>query len=197
MPPKPLFSPAALAVLGILAENARHPYEIRTLLRERGLDKTLKLKHATLYDLLPRLTAAGLVVQDDPARAGNRPERTIYRITPAGITAVKSWLRDLLGDPAHDAAAFAAALAFMFALPGNEVAELVSRRAERIDATIEEVEAGLAAASGVAPIFLTDHTYAQALRRAERDWLLAFAADLRQGALSWPLADQEYSDDDS
>jgi DNA-binding PadR family transcriptional regulator len=197
VPPRPLFSPPTLAVLGLLAESARHPYEMRTLLRERGLDRTLKLKHATLYDLLPRLTAAGLVEQDDPARAGNRPERTVYRITPAGITALKTGLRKLLCDPTHDAAAFATALAFMFALPASEVAELVSRRAARIDATVEEVEAGLAAASDVEPVFLTDHTYAQALRRAERDWLLAFAADLHQGTLTWPLADEEYSDDHS
>ncbi|MFQ6326525.1 PadR family transcriptional regulator [Nocardia sp. CWNU-33] len=194
MPPRPLFSPPALAVLGLLAESARHPYEMRTLLRERGLDRALKLKHATLYDLLPRLTAAGLVEQDDPARAGNRPERTVYRITPAGITSLKTWLRELLSDPAHDAAAFATALSFMFALPGNEVAELVSHRAERIHVTLEEVEAGLAAAPNVEPVFLTDHVYAQVLRRAERDWLLAFAADVRQGALTWPLADEEYSD---
>ncbi|MEV6102834.1 PadR family transcriptional regulator [Nocardia sp. NPDC051981] len=197
MPPRPLFSPAALAVLGLLAESARHPYEMRTLLRERGLDRTLELKHATLYDLLPRLAAAGLVEQDDPARAGNRPERMVYRITPDGVAALRKWLRELLSDPVHGAAAFAVALAFMFALPRSEVAELVSLRAERISSTIGEVDAGLAAALGVEPVFLTDHTYAQALRRAERDWLLAFAADLRQGTLSWPLADEEYSDDHS
>ncbi|MTE12114.1 PadR family transcriptional regulator [Nocardia aurantiaca] len=197
MPPRPLFRPPTLAVLGLLAESPRHPYEMRALLRERGLDRTLGLKHATLYDLVPRLTAAGLVEQDDPARAGNRPERTVYRITRDGITALKTWLRELLSDPAHDPPAFAAALSFMFALPRSEVAELVSRRAERIDATIEEVEAGLVAAPDVAPVFLVDHTYAQALRRAERDWLLAFATDLRQGTLTWPLADEEYPDDRS
>ncbi|WP_062997131.1 hypothetical protein [Nocardia mikamii] len=85
----------------------------------------------------------------------------------------------------------------MFALPGSEVAQLLSRRAARIDAIVEKVEAGLAVASDVEPVFLADHTYAQALRRAERDWLLGFAADLRGGAATWPLADQEYTDDHS
>ncbi|MCX4099064.1 PadR family transcriptional regulator [Nocardia sp. alder85J] len=196
MPPRPLPSPAALAVLGLLAERARHPYELKTILRERGLDRTLGLKQATLYDLLPRLAAAGLVTQDDPASAGNRPQRTVYRITTAGITALRQWLRELLADPAHDATAFAAALAFMFALSRSEVAELVSRRAAAIDGTVAEVAAGLAAAQDVPPVFLTDHTYAQALRRAERDWLRAFVADLRGGRLSWPLEDQEYPGDD-
>jgi DNA-binding PadR family transcriptional regulator len=195
MPPRPLLGPPALVVLGLLAEQARHPYEMKAVLRERGLDRTLGLKHATLYDLLPRLTAAGLVERDDPARAGNRPERTVYRITRAGATTLRTWLREVLADPAHDAIAFSAALGFMFALSRGEVAELVSRRATSIDTLLAEVESGLAEARGVPPVVLTDHTYAQALRRAERDWLRTFAADLRQGRLSWPLEDQEYPDD--
>ncbi len=39
---------------------------------------------------------------------------------------------------------------------------------------------------GVAPIFLSEHRYQLALRRAGRHWTAAFAGALRAGALRWP-----------
>ncbi|WP_051178523.1 PadR family transcriptional regulator [Nocardia concava] len=186
MAPRLLRTPVTLAVLGLLAEKPRHGYEMRAVMRERGHDAVLKLKNASMYDALPRLAAAGLIEAGAAAREGNRPERTVYRITAAGLHTLAEWLRELLSDPVHDHAAFTTALLFMFALPEAEVIDLVTRRAQRIDAQIDAVDAAVAAAGDVPPIFLTDQTYGQTLRRAERDWLVNFADDLRTGRLVWP-----------
>ncbi|MEU6189162.1 PadR family transcriptional regulator [Nocardia sp. NPDC047038] len=187
MPSRPLRSPVALAALGLLAEHPRHVYDMRKVMRERGYEQALGLKNATLYDALPRLAGAGLIEHAGTVRDSSRPERVVYRITDSGVATLLDWLREWLGSADHDHNAFTVALAFMFALPKDEVAELVSRRAQQLDAQLAEVEAGLAAAPAVPPIFLTDHTYRQTLRRAERDWLLTFADDLRGERLSWPV----------
>ncbi|MEU6831698.1 PadR family transcriptional regulator [Nocardia beijingensis] len=186
MPPRSLRSPVTLAVLGLLAEKPRHAYDMRRVIRERGHERALGLKNATLYDVLPRLVDAGSIERADTVRDSNRPERVVYRITDSGVVTLLDWLREWLSSADHDHNAFTVALAFMFALPKHEVADLVSRRAQQLDAQLAEVEAGLAAASSVPPIFLTDHTYRQALRRAERDWLRTFAEELRSDRLSWP-----------
>ncbi|WP_460724545.1 PadR family transcriptional regulator [Nocardia heshunensis] len=181
-----LRTPVTLAVLGLLAEQPRHGYEMRAVMRERGHDAVLKLKNASMYDALPRLAAAGLIEAGAAARDGNRPERTVYRITRSGLDALTQWLRELMSDPVHDHAAFTTALLFMFALPEPEVIDLVTLRAQRIDGRITAIDAAVAAAGDVPAIFLTDQTYGQTLRRAERDWLVTFADDLRTGRLIWP-----------
>ncbi|MVU82437.1 PadR family transcriptional regulator [Nocardia sp. ET3-3] len=194
MPPRSLRTPVTLAVLGLLAEKPRHVYEMRMVMRERGHDEVLKLKNASMYDALPRLLDAGLIEVEAAAREGNRPERTVYRSTAEGRRRLAEWLRELLSDPVHDQAAFTAALGFMFALPRAEVAELVSERARRIDARVTAVDDAIAAAGAVPAIFLTDQTYGQTLRRAERDWLLEFADDLRTGRLRWPKGSDSHAD---
>ncbi|MEC3917533.1 PadR family transcriptional regulator [Nocardia sp. CDC160] len=186
MAPRLLRTPVTLAVLGLLAEKPRHGYEMRTVMRERGHDAVLKLKNASMYDAVRRLTAAGLIEAGEAAREGNRPERTVYRITESGLRTLAQWLRELLGDPAHDQAAFTTALLFMFALPESEVIDLVTQRAQRIAEQIDAVDAAVAAVGEVPAIFLTDQTYGQTLRRAEHEWLVTFADDLRTGRLVWP-----------
>ncbi|GAA2288461.1 PadR family transcriptional regulator [Nonomuraea roseoviolacea subsp. roseoviolacea] len=188
MPPRPLRTPMTVAVLGLLAERARHVYDMRLEMRERGHDRTLKIKNASFYDVLPRLIDAGLVTEGETVREGARPERTVYGITEAGCARLRDWLRELLDGPEGDTAGFTVALMFMFALPRTEVITLLERRTERMARHVEETGQALdaAARNGVAPVFLADHAFSLALRRAELDWLRAFTTRLRDPATHWP-----------
>ncbi|NUW34722.1 PadR family transcriptional regulator [Nonomuraea sp. SMC257] len=188
MTPRPLRTPMTVAVLGLLAERARHVYDMRLEMRERGHDRTLKIKNASFYDVLPRLVGAGLVTQGETVREGARPERTVYHITVAGRARLRDWLRELFDGPEGDTSGFTVALMFMFALPRTEVIALLERRAERTERHVGETGQALdaAARNGVGPVFLADHAFPLALRRAELDWLRAFAAQLRDPATTWP-----------
>ncbi|MER6949719.1 PadR family transcriptional regulator [Nonomuraea sp. NPDC000554] len=199
MPVRPLRTPMTVAVLGLLAERARHVYDMRMEMRERGHDRTLKIKNASFYDTLPRLLNAGLIVEGETVREGTRPERTLYRITEAGGSRLRDWLRELLDSPEDDASGFMVALMFMFALPRAEVIVLLERRAERLEQHVNETGHALNAAArdGVAPVFLADHAFPQALRRAELDWLRAFTIQLRDPATHWPGADSDSTTQDS
>jgi DNA-binding PadR family transcriptional regulator len=187
MPARKLRSPLALVVLGLLAEEPLHPYAMRQRISERAHDRLPGVRPASLYDVVQRLAGAGLVHASGPSREGNRPERVTYTITAAGGEALTGWVAQSLRDP-QDGGEFPAALSFMYALGRERVIEILRSRAHTLSGSIVADEAALAdaEASGVPPIFLSEHRYQLALRRAERDWVAAFTESLRTGALRWP-----------
>jgi DNA-binding PadR family transcriptional regulator len=184
--PRKLKSSLSLVVLGLLAEQPLHPYAMRSLMRDRGHERTVRGGGASLYDAVARLERAGLIEAVSSSREGRRPERTTYQMTPNGNRELQAWVRTSLleldgSDP------FQTAIAFMYVLPKSEVIALLERRAAAFDALIEEAGAAIAeAASTVPEIFLSEEDYAQQMRAAEREWVAAFAEKLRTGRLSWP-----------
>lgn len=187
MSTRALRSPISIVVLGLLAEQPLHPYGIRALMRERGHNRLLKGGSASLYDAATRLANAGLIEVQETTRAGRHPQRTTYRITPAGVSSLQSWVRDTLADPEHSDQ-FTATLSFMYVLPPTEVITLLQRRADALGVAVEDTDAAIAAAieAGVTEIFLSEERYNQALRRAQREWLTEFTDQLRGGELGWP-----------
>src|ERR1022692_239218 len=166
MPPRKLRSPLSLVVLGLLADEPLDPYALRQRINERAHDRLPGVRPASLYDVVQRLADAGLVSPDEPSREGHRPERVEYLITEAGRTALADWVTESLADLSR-ADEFPAALSFMYALGRDRVAGILRARASP-------------------PIFLSEHRYQLALRRAEHTWLITFTEALRTGALSWP-----------
>jgi DNA-binding PadR family transcriptional regulator len=77
-------------VLGLLAEGERSGYDL--LKRAEGsVGHMWSPAKSQLYAVLPRLVAAGLATRK-AARQKGRPEKQLYRLTPGGRTAVRSWL---------------------------------------------------------------------------------------------------------
>jgi DNA-binding PadR family transcriptional regulator len=187
MPPRKLRGPLALVVLGLLAEEPLHPYAMRQRISERAHDRLPGVRPASLYDVVQRLAGAGLVSAGSPSREGNRPERVSYVITGAGRDALTGWVAESLRDPAR-ADEFPAALSFMYALGPDRVTEILRARSHALGESIAAAEAALAEAEGdgVPSIFLSEHRYQLALRRAERDWIAAFTEAVRTGTLGWP-----------
>lgn len=181
-----LSSPLSLVVLGLLAEQPLHPYAMRTLMHERGHERTVGAAGASLYDAVSRLERAGLIEVHSSSRQGRRPERTSYRITEAGSRELQAWVRAGLAE-LDGPDRFQTAIAFMYAIPRQEVIELLGRRVAALDALIEQSETGIAAAAQSVPaIFLSEERYAQHMRGAERGWVAGFAEQLGTGALRWP-----------
>src|SRR5207237_9476953 len=85
-------------------------------IKERGHEQVIQVKGGSLYDTVERLQRQGLIQPKETEREGRRPERTVYTITDAGRDELRTWLRQLLAEPAHEYPKFAAALAFMLAL---------------------------------------------------------------------------------
>src|SRR5690242_18684631 len=118
----------SLTVLVFLRLKPMHPYELQSIIRITHKDDFLRLNPGSLYNSIERLLEAQLIEVAETTREGKRPERTIYRLTPAGGKEATHWLRELLETPAADSMWFYAALSFLPALPPGEVSEQLSKR---------------------------------------------------------------------
>jgi DNA-binding PadR family transcriptional regulator len=187
VPARKIRNPLSIVVLGLLAEKPLHPYAMRTRISERAHDRLPGVRPASLYDVVQRLEEAGLVRPGEPGREGHRPERVPYAITEAGREALIGWVADSLADLSRGDE-FAAALSFMYALGRDRVVETLVQRAASLAAALDadETALALAEAGGTEPVFLSEHRYQLALRRAEHTWLGTFTHALRTGALRWP-----------
>ena len=179
-------SSLSLVALGLLAEQPLHPYAMRTLMRERGHERTVRAGGASLYDAVRRLEQAGLIEVQSSSREGRRPERTTYRITAAGLRELQAWVSAGLAE-LDSPETFQTAIAFMYVVGKDQTTDLLGQRVTTLEALIERADAGLGeAAENVPAIFLSEERYAQHMRTAERDWVARFVNELRSGQLAWP-----------
>ncbi|MFC5447530.1 PadR family transcriptional regulator [Paenibacillus aestuarii] len=73
-----------LVILGLLMEANRHPYEIRQIMKERGMHNYMKLQDGSLYYAMDQLKKDGHVEALEVVREAKRPEKTIYQVTESG-----------------------------------------------------------------------------------------------------------------
>ena len=73
--------PLAVAVLGLLAEQPRHPYDVAYTMQHRHMHEHIKLSLGTLYHVVEQLQRLGWIRPTETAREGRRPERTTYALT--------------------------------------------------------------------------------------------------------------------
>jgi len=196
-------TPVALSVLNLLNERPMHPYEMRSMMRERGHDRAFRIRESSVYDTVSRLADRGFIEPVEVNREGRRPERTVYAITEAGRDELLVWLRELTSEPAADYPAFAAPLMFIYALGREGAITALRQRAARLEAEISSSDAFRRAITGEIPyfprLFGIEEEYAQAMRKAELAWVRAIVAELRDGSLPWPaiekLEEEEGSQD--
>lgn len=134
-------NPLALAVLALVFERPMHPYEMAATLKHRHKHESIKLRYGTLYTVIELLTSRGLIRPKETSRDGKRPERTVYALTPAGRDLLRSWLSDLVAQPAKEFLQFEAALSLLPVLPPDEAVELLRERGRRLSENLTQMQA--------------------------------------------------------
>ncbi|UKA61944.1 PadR family transcriptional regulator [Arthrobacter sp. FW306-04-A] len=180
-------TPLGVAALALLVEAPMHPYEMYQLLMARHEDRLVKVRPGTLYHAVGRLEESGFVEATGIDRAGNRPERTTYRITGAGREALTERLKNMLAEPVNEYPSFPHAIAEAHNLPSGVVLELLDHRVANLQKQLDFLLRGeeAVAAKGVEPKFWIDIKYQQSMLRTEIDWIRGFRNDLRSGQLPW------------
>src|SRR5262245_65452669 len=117
-----------LTVLCLLRLRSMHPYEMDRLIRAWHKSDFLDLKRGSLYHAIQRLLRDRFIEAVETRREGRRPERTIYRLTPAGESEVLAWLRTLLAEPLHEPSQFMAALSYVAHLSPEDAARQLEGR---------------------------------------------------------------------
>src|SRR5262245_9477682 len=83
------------AVLAMLAKEPSYGYELRARLREALGPLGEAMNPGQVYVTLTRLEKAGLVTSRRAEGLADRPDRTVYGLTPAGQERVAEWLAEV------------------------------------------------------------------------------------------------------
>ena len=174
----------ALAVLAYLSRAPMHPYELSKTLRAHGDDRSIKFTHGSVYMVVEQLVKAGLIAEQETSREGQRPERTVYGITPQGRAELQDWLRDLVGTPRHEYPAFGSALSLVSALHPDVVVGLLRQRLVLLEEQ-RAAAADLAEAAAPHPLFLVEEVYRQGLLEAEIAFVHRFIERITDPVSGW------------
>jgi DNA-binding PadR family transcriptional regulator len=89
------------AILGLLAEQPRHGYELRAAFEALvGGEMIWHVNPAQIYTTLARLEEAGLVAQEGIEQESG-PEKRIYKLTPSGRDELSQWFGTAVVDEHH------------------------------------------------------------------------------------------------
>jgi DNA-binding PadR family transcriptional regulator len=180
-------SPLALSILELLNERPMHPYELASTMRSRHHDEFIRLNFGSLYHTVEVLERYGWIVPAEREKEGNRPERTVYRLTDSGQKILLQVVGEILTQPRREYLHFSAGLMFMHHLEANVAAESLEQRAQALHATItklthilDELQAG-----GHTRLTLIELEHKIALLEAERTWVRRIAKEITEGKLEW------------
>ncbi|RCG31123.1 PadR family transcriptional regulator [Sphaerisporangium album] len=179
----------ALAILSVIVQRPMHPYEMASLLRERGKDQDMDIKWGSLYTVVGNMEKHGLIAAVETRKQGGRPERTTYRITDAGREEYADWTRELLATPEVEHPKFAAALSVCGVLGPDEVIRLLRHRLRLLEERLAgDREAMAGHLRTVSRMFLVEAEYGLAMLEAEVSWIRSLLDELVSG--SFPGVDQ-------
>jgi len=91
---------AEAALLGLLAEGPRYPYQIEKDVKERDMRCWTDLSMSSIYKLLRKCEKGGLVKRTNTISPENRL-RALYTISAKGRKALEGKIETLLSDPTH------------------------------------------------------------------------------------------------
>jgi len=186
-----------LTLLGLLSSKPMHGYELRQQMRLWSMEHWVDIHAGSIYSALPRMAAEGLLQVTEVSQEGNRPQRTVYDITPAGRAELTRLLSAAWAEPASMAQPVDVALFFIWLLPPEVVAGQLAERVRRLDGVREQLArnrdvwrtAVEAAPENVPlPYFemmqdLFDHS--QEVLKTERQWSSGMLERVRSGVFTF------------
>jgi DNA-binding PadR family transcriptional regulator len=180
-------SPLALSILELLSERPMHPYELAATMRDRHHDEFIRLNFGSLYHTVDSLERYGWIVSAEKEKEGNRPERTIYRLTDSGRTVLLQVVSEIIAQPRREYPYFSAGLMFMHHLEAATAAQLLEQRAQALQAVITKLSQILdeLLAGGHTRLTLIELEHKIAMIAAERDWVGKIAQEINDGTLEW------------
>ncbi|HEY2939059.1 MAG TPA: PadR family transcriptional regulator [Gaiellaceae bacterium] len=128
-------------VLGLLASGESSGYDLARA-ASRSIGYMWAPSRSQIYKVLPRLVAAGYADSREVEQHG-RPDKAIYRITPAGLEALRAWVETIEEE---SPGVFVMKLFFAWTAPPEAAREQLARyrsRVERHLAEFEEMERNL------------------------------------------------------
>lgn len=178
----------AMAVLELLHERAMHPYEMTQVMRQRRVDRRVKLRPGSLYHTVERLESQGLIEIVDTQRQGRRPERTVYGMTELGRDIFAEQAREMLATLARDYTPYPVALSAGTELSREDFLEQLRIRVVNLRQQLAADQVGVdhLLARDLNRLYWIDFAYVNHQRKSELEWTEKLVEDLESGRITWP-----------
>jgi DNA-binding PadR family transcriptional regulator len=168
---------AEMAVLGLVAEQPRHGYDIERAIEAREMREWTEVGFSSIYFLLKKLEGKGLVAGRRMA-PGRGPARRVYRATPAGRAALRAAILHSLAVPVNSHPPIQLALANLPAVPRPDAVAALEHYRDGLRRRLEHIHTR----RSLGP--LPDHVLAMfdlsaAAVQAEIGWATSFLRRLR------------------
>jgi DNA-binding PadR family transcriptional regulator len=113
-----------------------HGYDVRRELLSWEPEEWANIQPGSIYHALRKMAEEGLLQEVKTEQVGSRPARTTYRMTPKGSMEFEELLRKYWWNVKPSIDPFAAAFAFLPALPRQEAIAALRNRARTLEANI-------------------------------------------------------------
>ncbi|MEJ2209967.1 MAG: PadR family transcriptional regulator [Anaerolineae bacterium] len=127
-----------LVILGLLRDRPLYGYELKQIIEEHMGDWT-NIAFGSIYYALGKLDEEGLIEQVAVEQEGRRPSRSVYQITAAGQAEFLRLLREVWSEVERHYYAIDVGLAFMQALPREEIEGHLRGRIAQLEGAIRHV----------------------------------------------------------
>ena len=169
---------AEFAILSLIAEKARHGYEIEALIERRGMREWTEIGFSSIYYLLKKLEKKKWIIGKRVRQAGPGRARVVYQVTAAGRKALRAGTLEALSKTRRTPSPFQLGLANLPAITkGDALAALQQQR----DGLREHHRQIQAQRESQRPLpFFVEAMFDLALTKitAERNWLDGFIDQL-------------------
>lgn len=127
---------AEAALLGLLSEAPKHPYEILKDIETRDIQSWTDLSKATIYKMLRRLELKNMVLVKTKVSQGERAKH-VYSLLPAGRSALKEFLQQELSNQTTTKSPFDVAIYWSDILPKRHVRSYLQKYHGQLQKAIE------------------------------------------------------------
>ncbi|MBN1304770.1 MAG: PadR family transcriptional regulator [Anaerolineales bacterium] len=133
-------STTRLVLLGLLRRQPLHGYELKHIIEEHMGDWT-SIAFGSIYFALGKLEEEGMLDKVATEKQGNRPSRSVYQLTETGRDEFLRLLRETWRTTERQYYDLDVAIAFMEALPVDEVIGYLRGRITGLEQTLVHMEA--------------------------------------------------------
>src|SRR5215471_7947141 len=171
-------------LLGMLSAQERSGYDLKLLLDKQVHHVYWSPAKSQIYGELRRLEQAGLATMTEVEQT-NRPDKRLYRITPAGREALQQWL----ASPDVEPDVFKSHLFFGHLMPRQDLIAQLERRQQKMTAELEgyekreqEVRDSMQATGDEAhlPFLLLTFQFQRTMLQAAMRWTTEAVAQLKR-----------------
>jgi DNA-binding PadR family transcriptional regulator len=172
---------AELAVLGLVAEQPRHGYEIEQVIAERGMRDWTEVGFSSIYYLLNKLEEDGLVESELEKAEGRGPARKVYHLTQKGWQAQIEATLEALSTPQRGPVPFLLGLSNLPIVPREGALEALDAHMGQLEERWQHLVKRVEEQRPLPPFVEAMFDYSLTLVEAELNWMRKFKREMEAG----------------